>query len=103
MRQFDVVKNPFQRSASERPYFVVLQSNPVDETRTVVVAPLVTLASLASPTRLHPRIDVGGDAYVLATHELAAAPRHSFGKPVASAADADTRIKAALDLLLYGV
>lgn len=103
MRQFDVVKNPFGRSARERPFFVVLQSNPVDETRTVVVAPLVALSLVKAPNKLYPRIDVGKQSFVLATHELAAAPRSAFGKPIASVADVESRIKAALDLLLYGV
>lgn len=102
MRQFDIVRNPFERTV-ERPYFIVLQSNPTDETRTVVVAPLVPLSMLPGATRLHPRVDFGTQSFALATHELGAAPRSAFGKVVGSAADANDRIKAALDLLLYGV
>jgi len=102
MRQYDILKNPFARAA-ERPYFVVLQSNPTDETRTVVVAPLVPLSMVRTPNRLHPRIDVGKHSFALATHELGAAPRSAFGKAVGSAADANDTIKLALDLLLYGV
>lgn len=103
MRQFDIVKSPFGRSAKERPYFVVLQSDLTDETRTVVVAPLAPLSTLARPSRLHPRVTIGKEAYVLASHELAAAPRSAFGKPIGSAGEASERIKTALDLLLYGV
>ncbi len=102
MRQFDILKNPFGR-ASERPYFIVLQSDLTDETRTVIVAPLVSMSAIKPPSRLHPRIEVGKQSFVLASHELAAAPRSAFGKPVGSAREASDSIKMALDLLFYGV
>ena len=43
MRQFDVFTNPSERASANVPFVIILQSDLVYQTKTVVVAPLVAV------------------------------------------------------------
>jgi toxin CcdB len=101
-RQFDVVANPDQIEAEQRPYLVILQSDLVSGLTSTVVAPLVSRELMRGAHRLNPILVVEGREYWLAAHELFAVDRHVLRAKVATVADHRDAIIAALDLLFTG-
>jgi toxin CcdB len=82
IRQFDVFANPSKRTAAVFPFLVVLQSNWVSETSSVIVAPFVGPdPALRHPT-LYPEFTIAGRRLVLAISDLAAFPRAKLTKRV---------------------
>ena len=100
-RQFDICANPSPRRSKEFPFLVVLQSDWIADTSSVVVAPLVE-AEGERPPRLYPTVEVSGRRLILVVSDLAALPRAALSTPVASLASERDRIIAALDLLFTG-
>ncbi len=82
-RQFRAFRNPYASSQRSSPYLVVLQSDLLDETRGLLVAPLQLPAAIALPSRLHPRFVVEGRELILNVLEMAPMPRRDLGEPVA--------------------
>jgi toxin CcdB len=101
-RQFDVVANPDADEAEHRPYLVVLQSDLVSGLTSTVVAPLVPREQMQGAHRLNPILLVEGREYWLATHELFAVEARILRRKVATLADHQDTIIAALDFLFIG-
>lgn len=101
MRQFDVVANPDPADAEHRPYLVVLQSDLVSLTSTVV-APLVAQAQMKGAERLNPIMRIEDRDYWLATHELFAVDQRMLRRKVGSLTDRHDAIMASLDFLFLG-
>jgi toxin CcdB len=79
------------------------QSDFVTYFDTRLVAPLLPLeADMHIIARLQPVLEVAGEKRVLATQYLATLPRRELSAPVASLADQEYAIKAALDMLISG-
>lgn len=101
MRQFDVFANPNPGRAKHFPFVVVLQSDWVSDTASVIVAPLVA-ADEHRPARLYPVFDIEGRRLAAAMSDLAAIPRALLSNPIANLAPERDSIIAALDLLFTG-
>ena len=102
IRQFDVFANPSGRSAQTFPYLVVLQSDWVTESSTVIVAPLVASDRIGGHPRLYPEFTIAGRQLVLAITDLAALPRARLSRRVGDLRGERDRIVMALDLLFTG-
>ena len=102
INQFDVVVNPFG-SRGRQPYLVALQSDLLSRSLdTVVVAPLESSGADTFADRLNPRVDVGGESFVLIAQELVTVRKSALAQPRASLAGDRDRIIAALDMLFTG-
>lgn len=102
MRRYDIFRNPTPRTRGLMPYLVILQTDVVSETDSVVVAPL-TAAVRSSDSRLYPEFKVKGRTYTLLTPDLASIPRHLLTDRVASVSKDWNRVTAAIDILFTGV
>jgi toxin CcdB len=102
IQQFDVFANPDATEAAYRPFLVVLQSDLVSDLRSTIVAPLVRRKDMTGAQRLNPLVNVGGEEFWLASHELFALDRRILRKKVASLAECRDLIIAALDMLFTG-
>ena len=100
IRQFDVFRNP-AATRSLFPFVVVLQSDAIHQTRSVVVAPMIPESSV-SESRLTPTFEIEGRNWTLIVSDIAALPRSRLTQHVASLDGERYRIKAALDLLFVG-
>jgi toxin CcdB len=101
IRQFDIFANPHPERSGEFPFVLVLQSDWVADTSSVIVAPLVVSDRERRP-RLYPRFEVEGRHLVAVVSDLAAIPRAVLSNPVANVSSDRDRIIAALDLLFTG-
>ena len=82
---------------------VDLQSDLIEIPGSRVVAPLVQEKAAPPSTRsLHPRVTVKGEAFVVATHLLAAAPVGMLKAPVGNLSDHQDAFTLALDMLFHG-
>jgi len=102
--RFDVYRNVGARAGST-PYLLEVQCNLLDELETAVVVPLRRVdrsAPVALPTRLIPRFEIEGRDCMLETPKLAAVPRRLLKECVASLADDQAAVTAALDFLFHG-
>lgn len=100
-RQFDVVANPDPDDAEHRPYLVVLQSDLVSLTSTVV-APLVVREQMKGAQRLNPIMTIEGNDYWLATHELFAVDQRILRGKVGTLSEQRDAIIASLDFVFTG-
>ena len=71
IRQFDVFANPHPERSGELPFVLVLQSDWLSDTSSVIVAPLVA-SDRERQARLHPHFEVEGRHLVAAVSDLAA-------------------------------
>ena len=99
MRQCDVFSNPSERSNPNVPFIVVLQSNLVFQTTTVVVAPLVKADGLRENQALYPVFEVSGLRVALSVTELATLPRRVLKNYVTNLESERHRIIRAIDIL----
>lgn len=102
MPQFDVVANPDADESAYRPYLVVLQSDLVSGLSSTVVAPLVPRDQMKGASRMNPIVNVDGQEFWLATHELFAVDRRMLRKTVTSLAQERDAIITALDFVFTG-
>lgn len=93
--------NPTRRTAQAFPVLVVLQSNRVSDTSSVIVAPFLRHLR-AEPSRLYREFTISRRC-ALAVTDRAALPRSVLNEPVANLGPERDRIVAALDLLFTGV
>jgi toxin CcdB len=104
MKRFDVFRNE-TASARRFPYFLVLQSDLLEQLTTSVVAPLgrasVVGGKLAKT--LAPALDLDGEQYVLYTPELAAIPASILRKRAGNLSDQRETIVRAIDFLFSGI
>lgn len=105
MARHDVYLNESAPSRKRFPYFLVVQSDLLEELATVVVVPLgkpgVVEGKLAQT--LTPRLDVDGEALAMYTPELAAVPATVLRKRVGNLDGQRDAIRRALDFLLNGI
>lgn len=102
MAQFDVYRNPSERTRRAMPWLLSVQHDGVSETSSVLVIPLAHPLKLPSASRLYPVFDIQGRTFMLLTPDMASLPRSLLKSPVASMADQRARIIAALDILFVG-
>lgn len=99
MARFDI----FRRSRGAPGYLLQVQSDFLDALETRVVVPLLPPASVPRPMRdLHPRFEVEGEAFLMATQLLGAIPRRELGLAVGNLAPHRDEITRALDVLMTG-
>ncbi|HEY8565590.1 MAG TPA: CcdB family protein [Beijerinckiaceae bacterium] len=104
MRQLDVFANPKPGSADAFPYLVILQSDDLPRTSSVIVAPLVAADPTRAHSRLYPLFTIEGRPLVLAVTDLASVPRNRLNGPaITSLMPERHRIIAALDYLFTGI
>lgn len=101
MRQFDVHRF-VGRSASIRPYLVIVQSNLFARHDRWLAIPIVHRGAFpGTPDRiLNPAFQIEGAPMALDTLDLASFPQQAFGRRVCSLEDDSDRIVAALDLAM---
>jgi toxin CcdB len=102
MAQYDVYRNPTERTRRAIPYLIAVQHDAISETASVVVVPLVTPLKAVQSSRLYPLFSIGGKEHMLLTPDIASLPRSVLSEPVASLANERAQIVAALDILLVG-
>lgn len=104
MARFDVYANTGTH-ATTTPYLLDVQSPLLDGLDSRVVVPLRSLKHFPAvklPTRLTPVLTVQGEACLLETPKMAAVPLRALKAPVASLAERQADITAALDFLFQG-
>lgn len=104
MARFDVYPNPGPH-ARTTPFLLDVQTDLLSGLDSRVVVPLRSadqFAEVEIPERLMPTLDVNGTACLMETPKLAAVPQRVLKQPVASMADEQDRILAALDFLFQG-
>ena len=99
MRQCDVFSNPSERPSPNVPFVVVLQSNLIFQTTTVVVAPLVKADQIREDQAVYPTFTIEGLRVALSITEVATLPRRALKSYVASLESERHRIIRAIDLL----
>ena len=105
MRRFDVFRNADRASAKFIPYFLLLQSELLDEMPTRVVAPLVVPGALSGPPAktLNPEFEIDGQRVVMLTQQLAGVAVQRLKTRVTHLSDRRDDIVRALDFLFSGV
>lgn len=79
------------------------QADLLDHLSRRVVVPLFAPDEVPVPiARLHPLLEVEGQTFVMATHQIASVPVRLLGKAIGSVREDQDRIAAALDMLLIG-
>lgn len=104
MARFDVYANLGSRAATT-PYLVDVQSTLFDGLESRVVVPLRRIGDFPEvklPERLTPILHVLGTQLLLQTPQLGAVPLRVLKAPVASLADRQAEITAAMDFLFQG-
>jgi toxin CcdB len=103
MARLDVYANPDKTERAQTPYFVDVQNDYIDLIETRVVIPLRTETMFGPRARrLHPLLDVAGNAVVLDTAAIGAVPVGVLRQPVADLRASRGEIQEALDAL-FGV
>ena len=104
MARFDVYANADAHSRRLYPFLLEVQADLLRNLPTTVVIPLALPSAVENlPTSdLNPDFTISGKRVLAMTQELSAIQRRALGKKAASLADEQTRILAALDLLLSG-
>lgn len=98
MARFDVYARPGGAG-----YVLDVQADVLSGLNTCIVVPLLPLAEAPEPAkRLNPVFEVGSEPHVMVTQFLAAVPRSLLRSPVATLAEQDSAIMAALDMVLVG-
>lgn len=99
MARFDL----FRRPRGAPGYLLQIQSDFLDRLETRVVAPLLPPDAVPRPIRdLHPRFEIEGQPYLMATQLLGAIPRRELGPAIGSLAAQQDDITRALDVLITG-
>ena len=100
MAQFDIYRNPGQRSSKRAPYLLEIQGNHTDQLATCVVIPLVLPEFFIPASILNPIITLDGNDYLISTAEITAVSRAILGRSVGNAQQNRCEIIAAVDRLI---
>lgn len=105
MRQFDVFKNPNQRTAREFPLLLLVQHPLLEALDTRLMAPLVPQAALGKRpiSRLNPTLKVKGADYILLAQQLGTVRTSALGRAVENLEPQRDVVLAAIDVVLSGV
>lgn len=104
MARFEVYANPGNH-ASTTPYLLDVQSDLLDGLGSRMVIPLRALKHFPQvklPSHLTPIFTIAGEDFLLETPKMAAVPQSVLKEAVASLADYQSQITAALDFLFQG-
>jgi toxin CcdB len=102
--QWDVYRNPNERSREELPYVVDAQSGLLTGLPRGFVVPLAAVSGAAGlPRRMSPRFQIEGRSMVLVPHNAGSLPARSLRRPVPSLRAQSHLIIDALDAVLSGV
>jgi toxin CcdB len=103
--QFDVYINPSPRMRDQYPFVVDIQSDLLSALATRLVIPLVVTAMVSDqvPRQLCPMFAINGQALMLLPFEAAPLDKRHLKKRVASLADRQHDVVAAMDAVLSGV
>ena len=104
MARFDVYANP-GRHADTTPYLLDVQSDLLDGLDSRVVIPLRSLKHFPKvklSNRLTPVLRIEGEDFLLETPKMGAVPQRALKSPVASLAEEQSQIIAAVDFLFQG-
>ncbi|CAO3431493.1 CcdB family protein [Azospirillum endophyticum] len=102
MRFLDVCLNPAAQGKRNHPipYLLIVQGDYVGVDRTRVVVPLIRLSEVENPIpKIMPSITIGSEDFVVVTPQIVALPVAKIGAVVASASDARSEIRRAIDVL----
>jgi hypothetical protein len=102
MRQFDVIANPDTSSRKRVPYFFVLQSDYMGDSKSVVCAPIKQLTELQRPKKLAVPIAVKNQELWIVFHEMAALPQAILNNVVENRSDLHQDAITAIDLIFSG-
>jgi toxin CcdB len=103
MRQCDVFSNPSERPNANVPFVIVLQSDLIFQTTTVVVAPLVRADRLREDQVLYPVFIIDGQRVALSITEVTTLPRRALKNHIANIEGERHRVVRAIDLLFTDV
>lgn len=104
MARFDVYANADAQSRRLYPFLLEVQADLLRDLQTTIVIPLALPSAVENKLTngLNPEFTISGKRVMAMTQELSAIQRRALGKRTASLIDEQTRIIAALDLLLSG-
>jgi hypothetical protein len=102
MRQFDVVANTDANSRKRVPYFFVLQSDYMGDSKSVVCAPIKSLTELQRIKKLTLPIRVKNEELWIVFHEMAALPQAILNSVVENRSDLHEDTITAIDLIFSG-
>jgi toxin CcdB len=102
LRQFDVYRNPSDRSRLMAPFVVALQSHLLDAVPTILVAALLIDDGRSAYSGASVRIAFQGSDYILSVPEMAAADAALLREAVGSVAEHEDAIRRALDRVFTG-
>lgn len=102
MRQFDVYRNPSERSRAYAPYVVVLQSHLLEAIPTIVVAPMLLAENRKPYTRVSTLVVFEGERFIVSTAELVATDAKRLTALVGDLRDQEDDIRRALERLFTG-
>ena len=105
MAQFDVYKNPNNRTKKQFPYIVDIQNEVVSEIDTRIVMPLGKASLFANEymDRLTPQIEYNGEQLILLAPQLASVPEKMLKKPIGTIEHLRDEIMSALDFAIMGI
>ena len=105
MKRFDVYRNEVAGSSRRFPFFLVLQSDLLQNLATAVIAPLGRASVVGGKLveGLAPEVDIDGERYVMYTPELAAVSTTILRKHVGNVEAQREKIVRALDVLFSGI
>ncbi len=100
MARFDL----FRRPRGAPGYLLQIQGDFLDKLETRMVIPLLPPVSVPTPIRdLHPRFEIEGAPYLMATQFLGAIPKRELGPVIGNLAAQQDDITRALDVLTTGL
>ena len=102
MRQFDVCRNPSERSRAFAPYVVILQSHFLRAMPTVVVAPMLIAEGRQPYSEVGAAVPFQGETHIVSVAELAAVDSKRLGAVLGNLGDHEDAIRRALDRLFTG-
>lgn len=102
-KQFDVCRVLGLRAGSPVELAVVMQDDALSHLATRIVAPLVPVDPGLTVDRVTPTVAVEGVQYAVAVHLLMTIPVRNLGARVASIEGNERVLKAAIDMVFFGV
>lgn len=105
MRRFDVFRNPDRASVKRIPFYLIVQSELLDDIPTRVVVPLVVPQAVNGPPAkmLNPEFDIEGQRVLMLTQQLAGIPAERLKARVSHLGEREHDILQALTFLFSGV
>ncbi|MDD5372584.1 MAG: CcdB family protein [Sulfurimonas sp.] len=100
MAQFDVYKNPNQKTNQEIPFLLDIQNDILKELSTRVVVPLVL--NMKPAKILNPKFEINSLTVTMSTAELAGISTDNLGLLVCSLKDKRDEIISAVDFMITG-